>query len=295
MARGAWADARAGCKISPLGGGPDLAMASMLRPQMAVFRSIGLALFSTWVWVGSFLWMLIGALATIGLRLVGFPYQKVHGWVTAPLFVHVPRYIAMARLRVHYHPRFDAQRRSVFTQNHINLLDGHVASAAIPHAFSGLMNAWQFKIPIYGWLMTLSKGIPVHKRSRERIITDLSVAARARKEIGMSVLTFPEGHRSPDGRVHAYKRGVFMMARDAGMPIVPIAVAGMYELNRKGSLVFHPWRRVDVYVGPQHETEGLSDGEIGRLAERVRRATVHAITHGRWPDDWDAPQPMENA
>lgn len=266
----------------------------MLR-AVAVFRGIGLVLFSTWVWAGSFSWMLVGAIGTIALRLVGFPYQKVHGWVTAPLFVHVPKYFAFARVRVHYHPGFDPERRSVFTQNHINLLDGHVASAAIPHAFSGLMNAWQFKIPIYGWLMSLSKGIPVRRTGRERIIAELSAAARQRKEIGMSVLTFPEGHRTTDGKVHAYKRGVFMMARNAGMPMVPIAVAGMYGVNRKGSLVFHPFQRVDVYVGPQHETEGLDDAALGRLAERLQRATVHAITHGRWPDDVDAPQRAESA
>lgn len=227
--------------------------------------------------------MLIGATFTMLLRVVGVPYQRVHGWVTAPMFVQVVTVFAAARVRIHYHPDFDPSRRSVFTQNHINLLDGHIASAAIPHAFSGLMNAWQFHIPIYGWLMRLSKGIAVHRSRRDKLVEQLSAAARERKRIGMSILTFPEGHRTLDGKVHGFRRGVFIMARNAEMPMVPIAVRGFYEVNRKGSLVIHPLRRVDVFVGPQHDTAGLDDEAIGALANRLQAMTAHAVEHGAWP------------
>lgn len=250
---------------------------------MTALRNLGLALFSTWAWVGGFSWMLVGATGTILLRVVGVPYQRVHGWITAPLFVHVVTVFAAARVKIHYHPDFDPQRRSVFTQNHINLLDGHLASAAIPHAFSGLMNKWQFNIPIYGWLMRLSKGIGVDKSRRDKLVEQLSSAARERKRIGMSILTFPEGHRTLDGKVRGFRRGVFLMARNAEMPVVPIAVRGFFEVNRKGSLVIHPLRRVDVFVGPQHETAGLSDEEIGALANRLHALTAHAVEHGEWP------------
>lgn len=250
-------------------------------------RQLGLALFSTWAWLGGFSWMLVGATGTMLLRVVGVPYQRVHGWVTAPMFVQVVTVFAAARVRVHYHPEFDPTRRSVFTQNHINLLDGHLASAAIPHAFSGLMNAWQFHIPIYGWLMRLSKGIAVHKSRRDKLVEQLSDAARERKRIGMSILTFPEGHRTLDGKVRSFRRGVFLMARNAEMPVVPIAVHGFYEVNRKGSLTIHPLRRVDVFVGPQHETAGLDDEGIGALATRLHALTAHAVEHGAWPEAID--------
>jgi 1-acyl-sn-glycerol-3-phosphate acyltransferase len=250
---------------------------------VAALRQLGLALFSTWAWSGGFAWMLVGATATLLLRAVGFPYQRIHNWVTAPMFVQVVTVFAAARVRVHYHPDFDRTRRSVFTQNHINLLDGHIASAAIPHAFSGLMNSWQFHIPIYGWLMRLSKGIAVDKSRRDRLVEQLSEAARERKRIGMSILTFPEGHRTLDGKVHGFRRGVFIMARNAEMPMVPIAVRGFYEVNRKGSLMMHPLRRVDVFVGAQHDTAGLDDESIAALASKLQTMTAHAVEHGAWP------------
>lgn len=244
---------------------------------------LGTALFSAIYWPLAFAVMLVGALATLVLLLLRFPYQRVHLWVTAPVFAScVP--LSLTRMRVHYHPAFEPERRSVYTQNHINLLDGMVASAAIPHAFSGLMNAWQFKIPIYGWLMSMSKGIPVHRGRRDRVLQDISDAARERKRIGMSVLTFPEGHRTIDGKIHPFRRGVFMMAYHAEMPVVPIAVRGMFEVNRKGSFAFHPGRTVDVFVGPQFDTVGLGDQELHALAERVRGFMVHCVEHGEFPE-----------
>jgi 1-acyl-sn-glycerol-3-phosphate acyltransferase len=250
---------------------------------MSFLRLPGLALFTLWVWVGSFVWMLVGALITLALLLVGFPYPKVHMWVTAPIFGSVLR-LATIRLRVTYHPDFDPQRPSVYTQNHINLLDGHLASAVIPHAFSGLMNAWQFKIPIYGWLMSMSKGIPVRRARRDRVIAEISEAARDRKNIGMSVLTFPEGHRTVDGEVRPFRRGVFFMARNAGMPMVPIAVRGMYEVQNKSTRFFYPLRLVEVFVGPQYDTEGLDDEAVGELADELCRQTRHWVRYGHWAE-----------
>ena len=256
---------------------------------------LGTTLFSLIYWPLAFAVMLVGAVVTLLLLLVRFPYQRVHLWVTAPVFSScVP--LSLTRMHVHYHPAFEPERRSIYTQNHINLLDGMVASAVIPHAFSGLMNAWQFKIPIYGWLMSLSKGIPVHRGRRDRMVQDISDAARERKRIGMSVLTFPEGHRTTDGKIHAFRRGVFMMARNAEMPVVPIAVRGMYEVNRKGSLAFHPGRTIDVFVGPQFDTAGLDDQELSALADRVRDFMVCCTEHGEWPETVKAAHaPLEPA
>lgn len=244
---------------------------------------LGTTLFTLVYWPVSFAWMLVGATTTLVLLVLRFPYQRVHVWITAPVFRGcVP--LSFTRMRVHYHPDFDPEQRSVYTQNHVNLLDGMVASAVIPHAFSGLMNAWQFKIPIYGWLMSMSKGIPVHRGRRDETMRAISEAARERKRIGMSVLTFPEGHRTADGQIGSFRRGVFMMARRAEMPVVPIAVRGMFEVNCKGSMLFHPGRTVDVFVGPQFHPAHVSEQELPAFAEQVRGFMVHCLEHGQWPE-----------
>lgn len=173
------------------------------------------------------------------------------------------------RVEVTYDPGFDRDRPSVFCQNHVNVLDAHVACRAIPQPFVGLMLAWHFRIPGYGWMMRTTNGIPVHPASAGRT-QELTEAARDRASKGLSILAFPEGHRTLDGAMRPLKRGILFMARDAGLPLVPLAVRGMYEVMRKGSWLVSPGT-IDVYVGPQIETQGLDEDGIRDLADVLGR------------------------
>lgn len=182
-------------------------------------------------------------------------------------------------LEVTYDPDFDPQRPAVFCQNHISMLDGPLAAAVIPQPFCGLMNHWHFRIPGYGWLMQLGKSIPVYPRSAGRT-AEITEAARERAAEGISILTFPEGHRTLDGNVRPYRRGAFFMARDAGIPVVPMVVRGLYGVNRKGTWMFEPGL-VQVYLGPHVETAGLDDDAVSALAERFTRFADVWVREGR--------------
>lgn len=238
--------------------------------------------------------MSVGVAGTVPLLVAGVPYPKVHRWVTAPVFASCTS-LATIRKTVYHHPKFEHDRPSVFCQNHVNLLDGHMAASAIPHAFSGLMDAWQMKIPVYGWLMRASKGIPVYRGQRDAV-KRLSQEAADRKAIGMSILTFPEGHRTMTGKTRAFKRGVFLMALNAGMPVVPIVVRGLYEANNKTmGWRFRPWSKVDIFVGPQFETEGLTPAKTKTLADCIRHYMDEILETGAFPADETTQQLFERA
>jgi 1-acyl-sn-glycerol-3-phosphate acyltransferase len=226
-------------------------------------------LFTVFFWTFAFAWMGILALVTIFLRLF-FKYPAIHNRVPAPGLHLIMRVATLGRFRVTYDPGFDPDRRSVFCMNHTNLLDGHTATAVVPHALCGLMNSWHFWIPCYGWLMKLSRGIGVRPEDRGRVLQRITEEARRRREENMSIVAFPEAHRTRDGLVQRFRKGVFFMARDAGYPVVPVAARGMYAVNRKGSFLFRP-RPVDVYVGPQFETSGLTDSQISDLTGKFQR------------------------
>jgi 1-acyl-sn-glycerol-3-phosphate acyltransferase len=219
-------------------------------------------LFSIYVWTMCFAWMAVICLLTYAL-LPFFPYKKTHHFIAAPGFSFVLKLI-LCPTTVTYDPAFDKNRRSVFCMNHVNLLDAFIASKAIPHVFCGLMNQWQFKIPIYGWMMAVSNGIPVNPKKPKEILPRMTEDAKIRKAQDYSILTFPEGGRTLDGEVRTFKRGVFLMARDAGYPVVPIAVQGNFRINHKGSRLFRPGK-INVYVGPQMETAGLDDAGLETL------------------------------
>lgn len=168
--------------------------------------------------------------------------------------------LTLSDVSVTYADAFDPAQPSLFCQNHVSLLDAHVASHAIPQPFVGLMLAWHFKVPGYGWMMKATEGIPVHPASI-KATRALRKEFRDRAKRGFSVLVFPEGHRTIDGSMRPFQRGVFSMARAAKMPAVPIAVRGLYEVQRKGSPLITPGS-VEVFVGPQLEITGLSDKKL---------------------------------
>ena len=231
--------------------------------------------FSAGVWASSMAVMTATAATAFALTPV-IPFKDSHPYVGARGMATCIR-LTGSDLRIQFDPGFDPERRSLFCQNHISLLDGHVACAVIPHAFCGLMNHWHFHVPGYGWIMRMANGIPVFPKSSGRT-AEITDAARDRIARGISILAFPEAHRTLDGRVRDYHRGVFFMARDAGIPVVPLAVRGLYEVNHKGEWRFRPGV-IDVAVGPQVETAGLDDDGVARLAAAMR------AYNARWVDD----------
>jgi len=190
--------------------------------------------------------------------------------------------LTLSRIEVIRHPDFDPQRRSMYVQNHVNVMDAHAACFALSHAFCGVMNAWQFKIPFYGWIMRHAGGIPVRSGGANQY-AEIAEAARRRVREGLSILVYPEAHRTRDGKVQPFKKGAFLMARDAGLPIVPLATRGMYELNRKGTWLFKP-SKITLYVGAPIETAGRSDAEMLAILERTHRLIRDFADHGVLPE-----------
>lgn len=228
------------------------------------------ALWSIIIWTIGF--VVMGTVFLTALICCIFvPFERIHRLFPAPVLAHLP-YLTLSTMRITYDPDFDQKRVSVFTQNHISMMDGHLACAAIPGVFCGLENAAHFLIPMYGWLMKLGNGIPVPSRSTEGRTEILKEAFLDRASRKISILTFPEGHRTVDGQVRSYRRGAFFMAREAGLPVVPICVRGCYEVLRKGTWIVRPGN-IEIFVGAQVETVGLSDHEIGVLTERYFQLT----------------------
>lgn len=247
--------------------------------------------YSAAVWGVSFAWMGAVAVTWAAVSTV-VPSRKTHNYIGGPGMGACLKF-TLSKVEIIYDPDFDPERRSVFCQNHVNLMDAHAACASIPHAFCGLMNAWQFKIPFYGWIMRLADGIPVQANSASRY-REVAAAARDRAAKGISILVFPEAHRTLDGKVHEFKKGVFLMAREAGLPIVPLATRGMWELNRKGTWLFTP-TKITIYVGAQIETAGLSTDQLRKVIARteqiIRDFAEHGIIPGKAAVDEPAPTP----
>lgn len=222
-------------------------------------------------------WSLVGAWPlSLGLMTSAFAMS-----VPLTLVMHLNRFqrlfpapmmgmvldATLSRVKVEFHPDFDKSRAAMYCMNHTSMLDAHVALRVIPQVFCGMMHAHHFDIPIYGWLMKRADGIGVAKGNGQ--FESVKGQLQDRISRGISVLAFPEGRRTQNGRVLPFRLGVFRMARDAGVPVVPLVTRGLWQLLRKGEWVARP-TTVQVFVGPQIETEGLDDAQLEVLAERMQ-------------------------
>lgn len=181
-----------------------------------------------------------------------------------------------SRWRAVVDPAVDPNTPYMFCQNHTNHFDHVSLYPATPHFKQGLELESHFKIPFYGWFMKARGTIPV-RPGKEGQTPEIMDRMRAEIARGHSILAFPEGHRTLDGRVGPFRRGVFFIARDLGLPIAPVAVTGMYRVMRKGSWLIRPGHEVTVYVDAPIPTAGLPDAAIPELAERVREVMAARI------------------
>lgn len=174
------------------------------------------------------------------------------------------------------HPSIDPHRIYVFMQNHTNHFDFVTMYPATPHFKQGIELEAHFRYPVYGQFMRSRGTIPVRKGHKNQL-ADLREHVQKEVALGRSILVFPEGTRTLDGRVGRFRKGAFYIARDLGLPIVPVSVVGMFDVMRKGSLHIHPFHRVTVYCDEPIPTKDVSDDNMAALIERVQTTMKNRI------------------
>jgi 1-acyl-sn-glycerol-3-phosphate acyltransferase len=180
---------------------------------------------------------------------------------------------------------------SVFAANHTSSVDAPAVVGAIPRRIAVLLKASLFKWPIAGQAFRLAQFIPVERKNRDAAIASVEKATAALRA-GQSFLIYPEGTRSPDGRLQQFKKGAVVMAINAGVPIVPIACSGAHRIMEKKSLVIHPGEIVVEFLEPI-ETTGYSLDDRDALSERIRKAMAAALPPDQRPLDFPEPASVE--
>jgi 1-acyl-sn-glycerol-3-phosphate acyltransferase len=156
----------------------------------------------------------------------------------------------------------------IFACNHQSQFDIPVLHGFLGHDFRWLAKKELFQVPIWGAAMRASGYIAIDRSRGREALRSLSEAA-AEIAAGKSVVIFPEGTRSPDGRLGDFKAGGMQLAIKAGVPIVPVAIRGTHRILPKGKLLVTPGD-VAIRVGAPMEVEGLRPREKHDLALRVR-------------------------
>lgn len=161
----------------------------------------------------------------------------------------------------------------VFVSNHLSYMDTPVALASIPVRFRFLAKRGLFQIPFLGWHLGRAGHIRVPREDARAAVKTMTLAAQVVKDEGISLLIFPEGGRSHDGKMRDFKEGAAFIAIKAGVPMVPIALRGTREALPFGSGVVRPGK-VTMRIGDPIETSQAKTHDRLRLTEEARHRIV---------------------
>ncbi len=175
---------------------------------------------------------------------------------------------AGARVRVTGLDHLDRDQAYVFIANHQSALDPPMIFSYLGRNVGAIAKIELSRIPIMKQGFPLAHVVPIDRSNRESAIESTRRGADELRR-GHSLMAFPEGTRTIDGRVKDFKKGVFYMAIEAGVPIVPVVINDTRLVMRKGSNRCVPG---DVYIEtlPPVSTQGYTMENVQELIERVR-------------------------
>ncbi|TAL31091.1 MAG: 1-acyl-sn-glycerol-3-phosphate acyltransferase [Spirochaetes bacterium] len=160
-------------------------------------------------------------------------------------------------------------RVQIFASNHASHFDIFILSTVIPVRFGWVAKAILFKIPFIGWHMWLNGYISINRTNRTKAIKSMDLAAEKVKR-GNRITIFPEGTRSRTGVLQPFKKGLFHLCVQTGVPIVPIFIRNSYHILPPGSMILHP-STVYVKIGEKMPTAGYSVEKIEIIMSDLRK------------------------
>ena len=240
----------------------------MVRTGVAALRSVATYLaILAYIAVAAPVALLLGTV----FRSKRSMYLLGHGGVGLALGIAGIRYRVAG-------PRPPKAMPVVFCSNHESNVDPPVLFQALHPRLHVLYKAELHKFPLMGTVLDVGGFVPVDRLDRRQSFDSLAQGA-ASLRAGNSFLIFPEGTRSRSGDLLPFKKGGFIMAIQAQVPIVPVAISGGRASMRKGSAIVHPVD-VSIRIGEPIPTAGMTLDDRDRLIARVRTEVERLLQQG---------------
>ena len=173
----------------------------------------------------------------------------------------------------------DMTESYIYMANHQSNFDIPVLLASLPVQFKWLAKAELFRIPLFGYAMRRLGYISIDRSGRRSALASLKKVAKTIKN-GVSVIIFPEGTRSRDGNIKPFKNGGFVIAIDAGVPIVPVIIHGTWPIMSKNRLHIKPGN-VILEIQKPIESSFYTRKTKNDLLKKVRKVICESYEKGK--------------
>jgi len=166
---------------------------------------------------------------------------------------------------------------AVFAANHTSYMDTPVVFASLPFQFRILAKKELWGLPFIGWYLNRSGQIPIDTANPRTTLSSFGNGIRTLRA-GLSVFVFPEGGRTPDGQLQPFLNGAAFLAIRAQVPLVPIALIGVYDLLPIHTAHFYPGKTpLKLVFGTPIATEGHTLRESEVLTNQLRESIANLI------------------
>lgn len=232
----------------------------LLYPLLNVFQALFLVVWGAfWITLAGVM-MVLTLNGNVPLMMARRFWAPMHWRITG------------SRMLVEPLPDIDWSRPYIFLMNHQSAMDIPCAFGALPVNIRFLAKHVLKYVPFLGWYMAMTGMIFINRSSRKEAMKSLKRAGE-RIRAGKSILAFPEGTRSRDGLILPFKKGSFVLAIEAQVPIIPVAIEGSLRALPTGGIWARP-HSIRVKVGQPIETKGLTLANRDALLRQVRDALI---------------------
>jgi 1-acyl-sn-glycerol-3-phosphate acyltransferase len=168
----------------------------------------------------------------------------------------------------------DRTKSYVIISNHLSNFDIWATFAALPLKIRFVGKKELLRVPVFGQALALSDHIIIDRSNPEEAIERINAQAASRIHEGFCILFYAEGTRSPDGKVHPFKKGGVTLAMRTGLPIIPMSVSGTRKFLPKRSVIIRPSGRVKIVLDKPIDTKGYPPEQRDQLNDLVRSFVI---------------------
>lgn len=205
---------------------------------------------------------MLALLASLVAKTGRTQHRIAHMWARACVRISGSPLTIQGRENLLKHPV------AVYAANHTSYMDTPVVFSALPFQFRILAKKELWSLPFIGWYLNRSGQIPIDTENPRAALSSLSAGVRALR-MGMPLFVFPEGSRTPNGDLQTFLSGAAFLAIRAQVPLVPVALSGVYDLLPIHTHHFYPGNLV-LSAGAPIDTSGMTLRQADELTARVR-------------------------